>query len=78
MGWDGWMGLDGIYLRQLGTLEHLAVLKTMRQAWPERQRREGRHHAPGHLHVRMCTHVHACARVSRPISPNPMIGYNST
>jgi len=24
MGWDGWM--DGIYLRQLGTLEHLAVL----------------------------------------------------
>ena len=24
MGWDG---MDGIYLRQLGTLEHLAVLK---------------------------------------------------
>ena len=50
----------------------------MRQARPERQRREGRHHAPGHVHVRMCMHVHARARVSRPISPNPMIGYNST
>ena len=28
MGWMGWVGWDGIYLRQLGTLEHLAVLIT--------------------------------------------------
>ena len=28
----GWMGWDGIYLRQLGTLEHLAVLKIRRKA----------------------------------------------
>ena len=29
MGLDG-IGWDGIYLRQLGTLEHLAVLKTQK------------------------------------------------